>query len=142
MKTRARELRQTLTEVERKLWNRLRNKSFYGFKFRRQYWIDAYIVDFICIEQNLIVELDGSQHLDQVEYDQIRTDHLESLGYRVIRFWNNEINEDIKSVLEKIYECLLIHPHPPSAPSPASGRRGKCVDSSTLKERGGKHFLI
>ena len=89
-RTRAIELRKVLTPAERKLWSRIRNDQL-GVTFRRQHAIGKYITDFCAPRKKLIIELDGSQHLEQEEYDEGRTKYLESLGYRVIRFWNKEV---------------------------------------------------
>ena len=119
---RARGLRQTLTDAEQVLWRYLRNRHLSGFKFRRQHEIDRYIVDFVCTEALLIVELDGGQHADQVNYDERRTQQLEAMGYRALRFWNNDVLVNIDSVLEVVMEALASPaPHPP--PHPA-GERG------------------
>lgn len=106
IKERARELRKKATEAEIELWQLLRNKNFHGFKFRRQHSIGIYIVDFICITKNLIIELDGSIHFDQKNYDENRSQYLKSLGYKVIRFWNNEVLKNPEAVLEEIYRYL------------------------------------
>jgi very-short-patch-repair endonuclease len=110
---RARDLRQNQTDVEKKLWQQLNNRQLQGFKFRRQYDLHPYIADFACVEKNLIVELDGGQHADAQEYDNERTKYFESKGFRVLRFWNNEVNENLDGVLQKISETLdAPHPHP------------------------------
>ena len=96
----ARELRRNATPKERKLWQHLRNRRLGGYKFRRQASVGGPVADFLCAEKRLIVELDGGQHSE--EADARRTAHLEALGYRVIRFWNNEINESLEAVLERI----------------------------------------
>jgi len=88
---RARALRQASTEAEWKLWTVLRNRQLGGFKFRRQVPIGRYFADFACLEGRLIVELDGSQHQDRVEYDARRTNELESCGFRVLRFDNYDV---------------------------------------------------
>ena len=103
-------LRHESTPEERKLWSRLRNDQL-GVSFRRQHAIGPYIADFCAIQANLIVELDGGGHTEQVEYDAVRTAYLEERGYRVIRFWNHEVNRDIESVVRAIYEAL--DPGPP-----------------------------
>lgn len=97
-RTRAIELRKDPTPAERKLWSAIHNDQL-GVNFRRQHAIGNYIPDFVCIEKKLIIELDGSQHLEQEEYDQERTKYLESLGYRVIRFWNNDVINNIDGVI-------------------------------------------
>ena len=119
---RARGLRQTMTDAGRTLWRHLRNRQLSGLKFRRQHEIDRYIVDFVCTEALLIVELDGGQHADQVNYDERRTQQLEAMGYRVLRFWNNDVLVNIDSVLEVVMEALA-SPAPHTNPLPA-GERG------------------
>ena len=103
MQHRAGELRQNQTEAEAKLWSRLRAHRMAGVQFRRQHAIGNYIVDFCSPRRKLIIELDGSQHLDQVEYDLERTKYLQAKGYRVLRFWNNEVMNEIDAVLNVIW---------------------------------------
>ena len=100
---RARDLRNNLTDAEQKLWYALRGKQIKGYKFRRQVTIENYIVDFLSHDLNLIIEVDGGQHVEQESYDKQRTEFLEQQGYKVLRFWNNEVLEDLDAVLEKIY---------------------------------------
>ena len=109
---RARKLRRESTDAERALWPRLRDRGLRGFKFRRQAPIGHYIVDFLCMERQLVVELDGGHHADQRESDEIRTRALESQGFRVLRFWNDEVLRQPDSVLG----AILSHLDP--APSP------------------------
>ncbi len=104
-RTRAIELRKEPTPAERKLWAAIRNDQL-GVNFRRQHAIGNYIPDFACVEKKLIIELDGSQHLEQEEYDQERTQYLESQGYKVIRFWNNEVLNNIAGVILAIIHAL------------------------------------
>src|SRR5215213_3183130 len=119
MQHRAGELRQNQTEAEAKLWSRLRAHRMAGVQFRRQHAIGNYVVDFCSPRRKLIIELDGSQHLDQVEYDLERTKYLQAKGYRVLRFWNNEVANNIEIVLNTIWnELSSILPPPPSAPPP------------------------
>jgi very-short-patch-repair endonuclease len=99
------QLRKKSTPAERKLWSRIRNDQL-GVNFRRQHAVGNYIPDFVCIEKKLIIELDGSQHLEQEEYDQERTEYLNSLGYKVIRFWNNEVTNNIDGVILAILHAL------------------------------------
>ena len=94
----ARKLRKELTPAERKLWAYLRGDKL-GVNFRRQHAIGNYIADFCSPKAKLIIELDGSQHLEQEEYDKERTKYLESQGYKVIRFWNNQIMNEIEGVI-------------------------------------------
>src|SRR5512138_1979087 len=92
---RAGELRRESTTAERRLWAYLRGDKLNGVNFRRQHAIGNYIVDFVSIKKKLVIELDGSQHLEQVDYDIERTKYLESQGYKVIRFWNNQIEKEM-----------------------------------------------
>ena len=104
-RTRAIELRQEPTPAERKLWANIRNDQL-TVNFRRQHAIGSFIPDFVCIQKKLIIELDGSQHLEQEEYDQERTKYFGSQGYKVIRFWNNQIMNDINGVIKSIQYAL------------------------------------
>jgi len=115
-------LRKNQTDAERKLWRRLRARELCGFKFRRQYPIAPYIVDFICVEKRLIVEIDGGQHATMTEIDNTRTEFLNARGYRVLRFWNNEVLQQLDAVLAKILDSLT-HPHPNPLPQAGEGIR-------------------
>lgn len=99
----AKSLRKSSTEFEQELWYYLRAKRFLGLKFKRQVPIGNYIADFACRDKKIIIELDGSGHLDekQMKHDKIRDNYLKSLGYKIIRIYNNELN-DMESVLEYI----------------------------------------
>ena len=103
---RAKELRRNQTEAESKLWSRLRNHQLKGISFRRQHAIGNYVADFCSPKVKLIIELDGSQHLEQSEYDAERTQYLASKGYRVLRFWNNEVMKEIDAVMSIIELAL------------------------------------
>ncbi|MCX7106767.1 MAG: DUF559 domain-containing protein [Methylococcales bacterium] len=103
----ARSLRKNQTDVERWLWQKIRNRQLLNLKFRRQFPIDRYIVDFVCLELKLIIELDGSQHIEQAAYDERRRVCLEQRGFRVIRFWNNDILNNGDGVLEKIQLVII-----------------------------------
>lgn len=105
MQRRAAELRHNLTPAERKLWAVLRNDQL-GISFRRQHAIGSYVVDFCCLKKKLIIELDGGQHLEQQEYDQVRTEFLQAKGYRVLRFWNNDVLSDLNGVIKVILDTL------------------------------------
>ena len=100
------ELRRELTPAERKLWARLRGNQLNGINFRRQYAIGKYIADFCSVKEKLIIEVDGGQHAELEEYDEERTEYLEQQGYRVIRFWNREVMNDIENVLIAILYAL------------------------------------
>jgi very-short-patch-repair endonuclease len=110
---RARLLRQNSTKAEHRLWYRLRSRSINGHKFVRQIPIGPYVVDFLCREKRLIVELDGGQHADN-QRDQVRDKWLVDHGYRVMRFWNNDVMRNIEGVLETIAAVLAVEspPHP------------------------------
>ena len=100
----ARKLRNNLTEAEKKLWYFLRNANL-GVKFRRQHPIGNYFVDFICLDRKLIIEADGGQHYGSTD-DKIRDEYFKKEGFSVLRFWNNEIIENIEAVINKIKENL------------------------------------
>ena len=117
----ARDLRRRSTDAERTLWHHLRNRTLMGCKFRRQHPIGPYIVDFACVERALIIELDGGQHV-QCNADARRTDLLQSEGFRVLRFWNNDALMQIETVLAVIHDALAGSACPHSNPSPARGR--------------------
>ncbi|MDJ0950228.1 MAG: endonuclease domain-containing protein [Alphaproteobacteria bacterium] len=103
---RARDLRKNPTEAEKLLWSRLRLRQIGGVRFRRQVPIGPYVVDFASHEAKLIIEVDGGQHASNQEMDGRRTRWLESEGYRVIRFWNNEVLANTEAVLHSIDDCL------------------------------------
>ena len=103
----ARDLRKNATKQEKVVWSILRNSNLKHYKFKRQVPIGTYIVDFVCNERMLIIEIDGGQHNQDAdkEYDNQRTKYLESKGYKVIRFWNSEVDKNIGGV----YETILKH---------------------------------
>ncbi|MDE2087423.1 MAG: endonuclease domain-containing protein, partial [Xanthomonadaceae bacterium] len=110
--------------AEQKLWRLLRNRQMQGWKFRRQHEVDRYIADFACPDAGSIVELDGSQHGEQVIYDETRTRKLETMGYRVLRFWDNDVLTNIEGVLEVILAALASPaPHPSPLPEGGEGAR-------------------
>lgn len=102
----SRQLRHNQTEAEARLWRALRSHQLEDIHFRRQHAIGPYIVDFCAPHQKLVIELDGSQHLDQQEYDLERTAFLKSMGYRVLRFWNDEVLKNLDGVAQAILEAL------------------------------------
>ena len=107
---RARLLRCGSTDAEKALWTHLRSRQLDGAKFRRQVEIDGYVVDFLCANHRLIIEVDGGQHTP--ERDAQRTAYLESQGFRIIRFWNNEVLTNMEGVWSTIVEALREPPHP------------------------------
>jgi very-short-patch-repair endonuclease len=112
--TKARTLRVASTDVERVLWTHLRGRRLGKFKFRRQLPIAGYVVDFACIEARLVVELDGGQHANRVAQDNHRTTILEKNGFRVLRFWNDEVLKNLEGVLEETLRYLQTPSHPAS----------------------------
>ena len=109
---RARELRSNSTDAERKLWLHLRAGQLDGWKFRRQHPIPPYTVDFFCASAKLVIELDGSQHTDEV--DEARTRYLESSGFRVLRFWDNEVLTQTDAVAQAIWNAVAQSPLTPT----------------------------
>lgn len=117
----ARLLRKGMTDAEQKLWQHLRGSRLDGLKFRRQHPVPPYVADFCCVEKMLVVELDGSQH--RLEADARRTRYLESQGWRVLRFWDNDALMQTEAVLDAIWNaCTQPNPHPNSSPD---GRRAQ-----------------
>jgi len=116
---RSRELRLNATPAERVLWAQLSARKIAGVRFNRQFPIGPFICDFVSRSAKLIIEVDGGQHAVDVEKDQSRTTYLEAQGYRVIRFWNNDVLERIDGVVSEI--DVALETWPPPTP-PASGR--------------------
>jgi very-short-patch-repair endonuclease len=117
----AKELRNNSTDAERLLWRYLRNSQLEGVKFRRQQPIETYIVDFVSFDKRIVIELDGGQHAENTEYDEYRDACLRRNGFIVLRFWNNEIFENIEGVLEVIKRQSLEVASPTPHPPPAGG---------------------
>ncbi len=119
-----RRMRTYPTDAERRLWDRLRRKRIAGARFRRQYPLGQYIVDFACLPARLIVEVDGGQHSDNTDADGVRIAWLESQGYAVIRFWNNDVLSKTDVVIERIEEIVQTRLDTPP-PTPSRKGRGK-----------------
>ncbi|MDO9468725.1 MAG: endonuclease domain-containing protein [Thiobacillus sp.] len=137
----ARQLRSKQTDAETLLWSRLRAHRLFGLKFRRQQPIGVYIVDFLCPEKKLIVELDGGQHQERADYDSNRDAWLESEGYVVLRYWNNEVMENLEGVLEDIGRVAGVFAEAsPSPPAPLPSReRGEGISEHVAPPpRGGR----
>ena len=118
----ARKLRRDMTDAERKLWSALRCEQLAGLKFRRQAAIEQYVVDFVCFSIKLVIEVDGGQHNTEEgrEHDNLRTRFLESRGFRVLRFWNSEVLEDVEAVIASVVkQCELETPPTPPSPNPS-----------------------
>ena len=117
LRERVRALRGGMTDAELWLWRELRGRRFAGLKFRRQKPLGRYIVDFVCLERGLIVELDGGQHAEQVVYDRQRDAWLSAQGFVVLRFWNHDVLQQTDAVLERI-RLWLEGQERPSPPAP------------------------
>ena len=115
----ARPLRRNMTDAERALWEELRGRRLQGFKFKRQWTLGPYVVDFCCIEQRLVVEVDGGQHSEERDAD--RTAWLAGQDYRLIRFWNHDVLTNMDGVLQTIVLNLASHPHPGPLPPAGEG---------------------
>ena len=102
----ARELRKNLTDAEQRLWQQLKRRQIATVKFRRQQPIGPFMVDFVCFERRVIVEVDGGQHAEQAAYDEQRTCGLEAQGYRVLRFWNNDVLANTEAVAQAILDAV------------------------------------
>lgn len=121
-KKNSRSLRREMTDAEQLLWRHLRMRQMRGCKFRRQHPLGRYILDFVCLEAALVVEVDGGQHAENEEQDLLRTMFLSQQGLRVLRFWNNDVLKDIESVKQVIWNALgKVGTEPPSQPSPWEG---------------------
>jgi len=115
-----------MTDAERLLWRHLRNRELGGWKFRRQYPVGPYIVDFICVDKNVVIEVDGGQHAENEDSDLQRSAFLNKMGYRVRRLWNNEVLQETEAVLNTIFAILANSDQnsPSPQPSPPLGERG------------------
>ena len=123
---RARQLRKSMTDAEQLLWAKLRRRRLHGWKFRRQQPLGNYIVDFVCLEKKLVVEVDGGQHIENQEYDTRRTNWLQSQGFQVLRFFNHQVLVETESVIQAIANELPPPPVPPAAGRPPP-RRGEVI---------------
>ena len=117
---RSRELRNNATEAERKLWSHLSARKLRGIRFNRQFPVGQFICDFVSREKRLVIEIDGGQHAMNTEYDDRRTRFLNAQGYVVLRFWNNEVIDNLNGVLTRIGEALDNRP----SPNPSRKRKG------------------
>lgn len=106
----ARVLRRSMTDAEQVMWRILRSRQLSGFKFRRQHPIGLFAVDFVCLEHRLVLELDGGHHAMQMEADAERTAHLQGLGFRVLRFWNNDVLLEMDGVATQVLSTLVPSP--------------------------------
>lgn len=129
-KQRARELRENSTDAERLLWHTLRAGRLGGFKFRRQHQVGRYLVDFICIERELVVEVDGDHHVERAAYDEDRERWLEGQNLRILRFSNREVLTQLRGVEQAIWQALTL--------SPTLPQRGRGPESDQLHPQTGK----
>jgi very-short-patch-repair endonuclease len=113
-----RTLRRNMTDAEKKFWSILRGRQIDGLKFRRQHPFENYILDFVCLEEKLVVEVDGGQHQKRLMEDNIRSNVLEQAGFRVLRFWNHEVLLELQAVAEKILQAVS-RKKDPSSPLPS-----------------------
>lgn len=117
----ARQLRKNMTDTERALWRALRSSVFSGYKFRRQHPVGPYIVDFACLQAHLVIEVEGGQHCDSTA-DACRDEQLRSRKFDVLRFWNNEVLDNIEGVYDVILRYLAMHLHPDLPPQAEEGK--------------------
>jgi very-short-patch-repair endonuclease len=134
---RARKLRRELTPAERILWKELRGRRFAGLKFRRQFPVSPYVLDFYCFELKLSLEIDGESHLDNNGYDERRQQAIEAEGIKTLRFWNTQVFDELDSVLEAIWnECearkKMISEGSALTPGPSPRGRGE-TEASTIR---------
>jgi very-short-patch-repair endonuclease len=122
-----------MTDAEQSIWKHLRMRQIEGCKFRRQYNLGDYIVDFACLERRLIIEVDGGQHSEQAEYDTKRDEWLRQQGFRVLRFWDNDVLIETDGVLETIRNELT----PPPQSSPARGEEEEVRPPTSVPREGG-----
>src|SRR3990172_6893613 len=111
-----RRLRNSMTDAERRLWQCLKQQQMGGFKFRRQHPFGDYVVDFVCLDAMIVIEVDGGQHMENPRLDAVRTASLNAAGFRVLRFWNNEILQNLEAVKVSIWRALHTPPPPRSSP--------------------------
>ena len=104
----SRQLRSRMTDAESHLWSRLRGRQMVGLKFRRQHPVGKFILDFACIELKLAIEVDGGQHGELLTTDRTRTEWLEQQGWKILRFWNNEVLQNTEDVLEQIHRTITV----------------------------------
>jgi len=121
-------LRRNMTDAEQALWRRLRGRQLNGHKFRRQHPFGDYILDFVCLEARLVIEVDGGQHLES-QQDTVRDQMLMEAGFQVMRFWNHQVLNEMDAVMGAIWEGLGTHPHP----NPPLEGEGAIVDGAKAR---------
>jgi very-short-patch-repair endonuclease len=135
MLVRAKVLRRVMTEAEKRLWYHLRAHRFLGVKFKRQKPVGPYVVDFVCPTLKVVVEVDGGQHSEKAEYDRLRDAHLRKRGYTVLRFWNNEVMENLEGVLERVAAAIMHNAPSPPSPLPQAGEG--CIETTPTQNGSG-----
>src|SRR5258706_1585301 len=132
IRLRARLLLHNATDAEKLLWRRIRMWQLDGYKFRRQQPLGRYIVDFVCLEKRVVIELDDGKHAEQHGYDAKRDASLREQGFFVIRFWNHEILESTERILEKIFQIVkntpFLHPSPQGGRKKTMGKKQSGID--------------
>ena len=108
----SRRLRRNLTDAEQLLWRHLRMRQLAGHRFRKQHPVGEFVVDFVCMERRLAIEINGGQHADSTAHDALRTKSLAAEGYHVLRFWNNDVLQNIEGVKAEIWRALSTPPPP------------------------------
>ena len=123
-----------MTKAEQRLWHALRLRQMGGVKFRRQFPLAGYIADFVCLEAMLVIEVDGGQHASLQLQDSVRSACIEAAGFRVLRFWNNEVLEHIETVKSAVWQALsesgALYPHPGLPPARGKERFTLCTEDS------------
>ncbi len=135
LKTKSRALRSNSTDAERLLWQHLRRRQLAGFRVRRQHPIGDFIADFVCLERSLVVEVDGGQHQANGAYDTHRSDQMGKSGFRVVRFWNNQVFQELDAVKETILKELG-DPHPNPPPTQGRGQTGTPCPRGKVRKGG------
>jgi len=134
----AKALRTQQTNAEQRLWYHLRAHRFMGLKFKRQKPMGRCIVDFVCMERRLIIEIDGGQHAEQVGYDKHRDAWLRSQEYTVLRFWNNEVMQNLEGMLEQVRCALTLSPSPDTLSPTPSRKRERGQTRKAIVNSGGR----
>ena len=130
----ARELRQEMSRTEWRLWDRLRGRQLLDHKFRRQVPLGPYFADFACLEARLVVEVDGEHHSDQLVYDARRDKWLGEMGFRVLRFWVSEVDENLEGVIAGIAEALTGYDVDGAPHQPPPARRGEDASQPAVSQ--------
>ena len=125
-------MRRAAPDAEKRMWSILRSRKLSGFKFRRQYPVGGFIVDFYCVKERMAIALDGGQHGDEknLKYDERRTARLNELGVRVMRFWDRDVLKETEAVAETIWKILTTGEKPSPQPSPGIPGEGESAKNA------------